>query len=79
LEFALGGAVRVAGIGVVAGAIISFAGARALRAQLFAITPDDPVAFLGAAAMLVLAIAVAAFIPARRATRIDPTQALRSE
>jgi putative ABC transport system permease protein len=79
LEFALGGAIRVAIVGVAVGALISFAGSRMLRAQLFAISPGDPIAFLGAAAVLVLAVAVASFIPARRATRIDPTQALRSE
>ena len=79
LEFALGGAMRVAIVGVVVGAAISLVGSRMLTAQLFAISPGDPVAFVGAAAVLVLAIAVASFVPARRATRIDPTQALRSE
>jgi putative ABC transport system permease protein len=70
---------RVAILGIVVGALISFVSSRMLTAQLFAISPGDPVAFVGAAAMLILAIAVAAFIPARRATRVDPTQALRSE
>jgi putative ABC transport system permease protein len=79
LEFALGGAIRVAIVGVGIGAVISFVGSRMLTAQLFAISPGDPVAFGGAASVLVVAIAVASFIPARRATRIDPTQALRSE
>ncbi|HEY9226671.1 MAG TPA: FtsX-like permease family protein [Gemmatimonadaceae bacterium] len=79
LKLALGSALRVAGVGVAAGAAISFAATRLLSAQLFAITPSDPLAFVGAAVVLVLAISVASFIPARRATRIDPTQALRSE
>ena len=79
LGFALGGATRVAIAGVAVGALISLVGSRMLTAQLFAISPGDPVAFVGAAAVLVLAIALASFIPARRATRIDPTQALRSE
>jgi predicted permease len=79
LTFALGGAVRVAIVGVVAGALISFVGSRMLTSQLFAVSAWDPVAFVGAAAALVLAIAVASFIPARRATSIDPTLALRSE
>jgi len=79
LEFALGGAVRVAIVGLVVGALLSYAESRMLRAQLYAISPVDPVAFLGAAIFLILAIAVAAFIPAHRATRIDPTRSLRAE
>jgi predicted permease len=79
LAFALGRAVRVAIIGVVAGTLLSFVGSRMVTSQLFAISPGDPVAFVGAAAVLILAIAVASFIPARGATRIDPTQSLRSE
>jgi predicted permease len=79
LTFALGGAIRVGAVGVVVGALISFVGSRMLTAQLFAISPWDPVVFVGATAVLMLAIAVASFIPARRATSIDPTLALRSE
>jgi predicted permease len=79
LSFALGGAMRIAGIGVVIGAAISFVGSRLVTSQLFAISPGDPVAFAGAAAVLLIAIAAASYVPARRAGRIDPTQALRSE
>ncbi|MGH7617558.1 MAG: FtsX-like permease family protein, partial [Gemmatimonadaceae bacterium] len=79
LQFALVGAMRVAIAGVAAGAGISFLGSRLVTSQLFAISAGDPIAFAGAAAVLLVAIALASYIPARRAARIDPTQALRSE
>jgi len=79
LSFALGNAMRVALIGVALGAAISFVGSRMVTSQLFAVSPGDPIAFVGAASVLLLAIALASYVPARRAVRIDPTQALRSE
>jgi predicted permease len=79
LSFALGGVMRVALWGVVVGAAISLVGSRMVTAQLFAISPGDPIAFASAAAVLLIAIALASFIPARRAASVDPTVALRAE
>jgi len=53
-------------------------GARLLRGFLYGVTPLDPVAFGAAASLLVVIALVAAFVPARRATRIDPLLALRA-
>jgi putative ABC transport system permease protein len=47
--------------------------------MLFEIGPLDPVAFLTAAATLAAFAAAACYVPARRATRVDPTVALRQE
>ena len=65
----------VVGMAIGAGLMVPFA--RALRSFLFGVTASDPWAFFGACAALLLAAAVAAYLPARRASRIDPLIALR--
>jgi putative ABC transport system permease protein len=50
-----------------------------LQAQLFGLRGHDPIAFGGAICVLVAAATTAAAIPARRASRVDPLVALRSE
>jgi len=52
---------------------------RVLRGLLFQIEPLDPVSLFGAAAILVAAALVATYLPARRATRVDPVEVLRAE
>jgi predicted permease len=68
---------RAAAAGLVIGVGASVALTRYLQSQLFGVAPRDPAVF-GAAALLLLAVALAAcYIPARRATRVDPMVALR--
>lgn len=67
----------MAGAGVLLGAVLGWGVARSLAGVLFGVAPLDPVAFGGAAVALVATAGVAAWIPARRATRIDPTVAMR--
>lgn len=50
-----------------------------LRALLFAITPTDPLTFCVVAFLLLVAALAACWIPARRASRVDPMIALRAE
>jgi putative ABC transport system permease protein len=68
---------------VAAGLCIGLAGAalfaRSLDTMLFGLTPVDPVTFVLAPVSFAVVAAVAAFIPSRRATRIDPQTALRCE
>jgi ABC-type antimicrobial peptide transport system permease subunit len=65
--------------GVAMGLPLVFAGARLASTLLFRLTPTDPVSLL-LAALLMLAVAmVACWLPARRATRVDPIVALRNE
>jgi predicted permease len=64
-----------AGIGATAAAILS----RYVRAILFGITPADPATFCGAVAMMMLVALLAGWIPARKASRLDPIAALRHE
>jgi putative ABC transport system permease protein len=67
------------GSGVVAGVGASLAATRVLASQLFGVTPYDP-ATLAAVAVLVLGVGfLACYLPARRASRVDPKIALRYE
>jgi putative ABC transport system permease protein len=69
----------VAGSGAVVGLVVALATSRLLSSLLFDVSPTDPVA-LGAACLVMLAVAAAAaYLPARRATSIDPVQALRAD
>jgi putative ABC transport system permease protein len=70
---------RLAIIGVAAGSIIALAGARLIRGLLFEVSATDPLTFLAVAAGLLGVALVASYIPARRATRVDPMIALRGE
>jgi predicted permease len=69
----------VALAGLVAGCLLAAAAAWMIAGVLYGITPADPVSWLGAAAVLMLVAAIANMIPAARAARVQPTQALRTE
>jgi len=50
-----------------------------MKALLFGVTPTDPVTFVSIAGLLLLTALAGSFMPARRATRVDPMATLRSE
>jgi predicted permease len=79
IRLVLGTTARAVGIGVVAGLVMSMGASSLLRAYLFGLSGIDAVTYLAVSALLVAASLLAAFIPARRATRIDPLVALRYE
>src|SRR5262249_26686581 len=64
-------------IGLSAGLFCAVAIGRAIRGVLFEVAPTDPVVILCVAALLLVISALACYIPARRATRLDPVAALR--
>jgi len=70
---------RLALVGVGLGAGIALVVARWVRPLLFEQSPRDPVVFAGVASVLLAVAALASFLPARRAGRVDPMEALRAE
>jgi putative ABC transport system permease protein len=70
-------ALTLAVVGLLAGLVCAFFAVRVLSSVLFAVTPSDPLAWLLAAGTLVATTVVASWIPARRAVRVDPVEALR--
>jgi putative ABC transport system permease protein len=71
--------VRTALIGLAAGMAGAAALASALRALLYGVAPLDPGVMAGVALLLLTVAAIANYLPARRATRIDPMEALHHE
>jgi ABC-type antimicrobial peptide transport system permease subunit len=65
--------------GAIIGAVSSFAVGKWIASLLFATRPTDPVTFLSVFALLVIVALAAGYVPARRASRIEPMIALRSE
>jgi putative ABC transport system permease protein len=77
LSLVLGEGLRTAGIGVAIGVAGAFALTRSLQSLLFGVTAHDPIVFAGVAAILLAVALLACYIPARRATEVDPMVALR--
>jgi len=67
----------LAAVGVVVGSAVSLMATSTLRALMFGVTARDPMTFVVVACLLAMIAAVASYVPARRATRIDPLAALR--
>ncbi|MFI5233128.1 MAG: ADOP family duplicated permease [Gemmatimonadales bacterium] len=68
----------LAAIGTTLGVGAAFGLTRVLRSLLFDVTPDDPVTYVSIVVLLAVAAGVASWIPARRASRVEPTEALRA-
>ena len=75
----VGGGMKLVGVGAVIGLVLSLLAAQALRGFLFGVAPLDPVAFVAVPSLLGGAAFLAAFIPAWRASQVDPVRALRAE
>lgn len=75
----LKGGLTLVGIGAVVGLALSLGLGRAVEGFLYGVGGFDPVTLLAAPAVLALVGALATYLPARRASRVDPVQALRSE
>jgi putative ABC transport system permease protein len=79
LRLVLGEGCKLALAGVALGSALALAGARLIRGLLFETSATDPTTFVAVAAGLVAVALVASYVPARRATRVDPMLALRAE
>lgn len=69
----------VAGIGVIGGLAGALAASRLMRSLLFDVSPTDPLTLTGVCVLLLAVATVAGYLPARRAARIDPVEALRAD
>jgi putative ABC transport system permease protein len=79
LRLVLGQGARVTAIGVLIGIAGSLALTRAIRSLLFGLSPADPLTFAAVAFILITVALWACYVPARRASRVDPNVALRYE
>jgi ABC-type antimicrobial peptide transport system permease subunit len=69
----------LAAIGSLCGLLIAFGGARMMKSMLYGVSTSDPITFTGVALLLSGIALLACWIPARRASRVEPMIALRAE
>ena len=79
LKMILGQGMAVIGVGLVIGLAAAFGLVRLLRSFLFGVGEKDPFTFISITVLLLLVALLACYIPARRATKVDPLEALRYE
>ena len=79
LKLAVGYGMKLVVAGIVIGLIAAFALTRVMSTLLFGVTATDPVTFGVISLLLIVVAAIASYIPARRATKVDPIIALRYE
>jgi len=79
LRLVLKQGMKLAGLGAALGLIIALGVTRLAKSLMFGVSPTDPMTFLGTGLLLISVALLACWIPARRATRVDPLSVLRHE
>jgi putative ABC transport system permease protein len=79
LKLIVGHGAQLGALGIVIGLVAALGVTRFLRTLLFGVSPFDPVSFVGVSLLLAAIALLASYVPARRATRVDPVEALRHE
>jgi putative ABC transport system permease protein len=77
LRMVAGEGLRLAGLGIALGLLLAFGASRFLRSLLFGMSSTDALTYVAVALLLLALALLSAYLPARRATRIDPLVALR--
>jgi ABC-type antimicrobial peptide transport system permease subunit len=79
LKLVIGQGMILAGTGIVLGLLAAFAVTRIMATLLFSVTATDPATYFGLAFLIGIVALLACYIPARRATKVNPVAALRAE
>jgi putative ABC transport system permease protein len=79
LWLVVGDGIRLTAIGLALGLAGAFAAARMLKSMIYGVSPTDPLTFIVITLLLTFVALLACWIPARRATKVDPLVALRCE
>jgi ABC-type antimicrobial peptide transport system permease subunit len=79
VRLVVGRGIKLGLAGVAAGILAAFAATRTVSSLLYGVSAIDPVTFLGIPFVLVAVTIIASYVPARRAMRVDPVEALRDE
>ena len=79
LRMIVGESVALTSVGLLIGVAVAWGVGRVLSVILFGISPTDPVVFVSAIVVLASAALIASYVPARRVTRLAPTEVLRAE
>ena len=79
LRLVVGGGLKMIAGGIAVGVAATVAASRVLASQLYGVTPHDPATLAGVVGVVVLAGLAACYVPARRASRVDPLVALRTD
>jgi ABC-type antimicrobial peptide transport system permease subunit len=79
LGLIVGRAMRLTAIGLGVGIVLAAGAGQLLRSQIFGVSPLDPLTFISVIVLLAAVAFVAAWLPARRAARVDPIVALQAE
>jgi ABC-type antimicrobial peptide transport system permease subunit len=79
LGLVVGQGMKMAMIGALAGLLASLALTRLMKGLLYGVSASDPLTFIAVALLLTMVALIACWIPARRATKVDPMVALRCE